>query len=352
MAEMERLARAAAARLRLRMDRPVARGEAVRRAGAAADRLLAAGGVPVRWRRCTRAGRSRSRCCWWCRSACSARCWASTLRGMPNDVYFKVGLITIIGLSAKNAILIIEFAKDLHAQGKGLVEATLEACHLRFRPILMTSLAFILGVMPLALATGAGSASQRAIGTGVMGGMISRHRAGGVLRAGVLRRASAASSRAANASARCIRTPRRRGAVGQRCRQGMNAGDARAPAVRRSRPLLSGCMSLAPNYDARRCRWPNVPPPPAPNADASAPSVADIAGATSSPIARLRRADRAGAGEQPRSAHRGAQYRAGAGTRADPAAPSLLPTVGAGFSGSRQPLPSGGAPGGLQRRAW
>ena len=94
------------------------------------------------------------------------------LRDMPNDVYFKVGLITIIGLSAKNAILIIEFAKDLQAEGKGLLEATLEACHLRFRPIIMTSFAFILGVLPLAVATGAGSASQRAIGTGVMGGMI------------------------------------------------------------------------------------------------------------------------------------------------------------------------------------
>jgi multidrug efflux pump len=94
------------------------------------------------------------------------------LRGMPNDVYFKVGLITIIGLSAKNAILIIEFAKDLQAEGKGLLEATLEACHLRFRPIIMTSFAFILGVLPLAISSGAGSASQRAIGTGVMGGMI------------------------------------------------------------------------------------------------------------------------------------------------------------------------------------
>jgi multidrug efflux pump len=94
------------------------------------------------------------------------------LRGFPNDVYFKVGLITIIGLGAKNAVLIIEFAKNLQAQGKGLIEATLEACHLRFRPILMTSMAFILGVLPLAIATGAGSASQRAIGTGVMGGMI------------------------------------------------------------------------------------------------------------------------------------------------------------------------------------
>jgi len=97
---------------------------------------------------------------------------ATTLRGYANDVYFQVGLITIIGLSAKNAILIIEFAKDLQAQGKGVIEAALAAAHLRFRPIIMTSMAFGLGVLPLALATGAGSASQRAIGTGVLGGML------------------------------------------------------------------------------------------------------------------------------------------------------------------------------------
>ncbi|MGN7715125.1 multidrug efflux RND transporter permease subunit [Agrobacterium radiobacter] len=97
---------------------------------------------------------------------------AVMLRDMPNDVYFKVGLITIIGLSAKNAILIVEFAKDLRAEGKPLLEATIEACKLRFRPILMTSLAFTLGVVPLAIAKGASAASQNAIGTGVMGGMI------------------------------------------------------------------------------------------------------------------------------------------------------------------------------------
>ena len=96
----------------------------------------------------------------------------ATFRDLPNDVFFKVGLITVIGLSAKNAILIIEFAKDLYADGMGLVEATLKAVHLRFRPILMTSIAFILGVLPLVISSGAGSASQRAIGTGVMGGMI------------------------------------------------------------------------------------------------------------------------------------------------------------------------------------
>ncbi len=97
---------------------------------------------------------------------------ATLLRGYANDVYFQVGLVTIIGLSAKNAILIIEFAKDLQAQGKSVIEAALAAAHLRFRPIVMTSMAFMLGVLPLALATGAGSASQRAIGTGVIGGMI------------------------------------------------------------------------------------------------------------------------------------------------------------------------------------
>jgi multidrug efflux pump len=98
---------------------------------------------------------------------------AATLRGLPNDVFFKVGLLTIVGLSTKNAILIIEFAKDLQAEGRDLIEATLAAVHLRLRPILMTSLAFILGVTPLALSNGAGSASQHAIGTGVGGGMIS-----------------------------------------------------------------------------------------------------------------------------------------------------------------------------------
>jgi multidrug efflux pump len=97
---------------------------------------------------------------------------ATLLRSYSNDVYFQVGLITIIGLTAKNAILIIEFAKDLQAQGKGVIESALAAAHLRFRPIVMTSMAFGLGVLPLVLASGAGSASQRAIGTGVIGGMI------------------------------------------------------------------------------------------------------------------------------------------------------------------------------------
>lgn len=98
---------------------------------------------------------------------------AATLRGLTNDVYFQVGLLTTIGLSAKNAILIVEFAKDLmEKEGKGLIEATLEAVRMRLRPILMTSLAFILGVMPLVISSGAGSGAQNAVGTGVMGGMV------------------------------------------------------------------------------------------------------------------------------------------------------------------------------------
>jgi multidrug efflux pump len=98
---------------------------------------------------------------------------AVMLRDMPNDIYFKVGLIAIIGLSAKNAILIVEFAKDYYAEGKSLLDSAIEAARVRFRPIIMTSLAFTLGVVPLAIATGPSAASQNAIGTGVLGGMIS-----------------------------------------------------------------------------------------------------------------------------------------------------------------------------------
>jgi multidrug efflux pump len=97
---------------------------------------------------------------------------AATLRGMERDVYFQVAMLTTVGLSSKNAILIITFAKDNLAKGMDLMEATMTAVRIRLRPILMTSLAFGLGVLPLAIATGAGSGAQRAIGTGVLGGMI------------------------------------------------------------------------------------------------------------------------------------------------------------------------------------
>jgi multidrug efflux pump len=98
---------------------------------------------------------------------------AALLRGLPNDVFFKVGLITIIGLSAKKASLIVEFAVTAQANGKSLHEGVLEAARLRFRPILMTSFAFILGVFPMMISTGAGANARHAIGTGVVGGMLS-----------------------------------------------------------------------------------------------------------------------------------------------------------------------------------
>ncbi|MGO2438040.1 MAG: multidrug efflux RND transporter permease AcrD, partial [Serratia proteamaculans] len=98
---------------------------------------------------------------------------ATWLRGLENDVYFQVGMLTIIGLSAKNAILIVEFANELNQKGQDLMAATLEASRMRLRPILMTSLAFIFGVLPMTISSGAGSGSQHAVGTGVMGGMIS-----------------------------------------------------------------------------------------------------------------------------------------------------------------------------------
>ena len=98
---------------------------------------------------------------------------AATLAGLPNDIYFQVALLTTVGLSAKNAILIVEFAKSLHDRGSGLVDAVVEAARQRLRPILMTSLAFSLGVLPLAISSGAGSESRNAIGLGVLGGMVS-----------------------------------------------------------------------------------------------------------------------------------------------------------------------------------
>jgi multidrug efflux pump len=96
----------------------------------------------------------------------------SMARGLPNDIYFKIGLITVIGLAAKNAILIVEFAIQERKEGKPLGQAVVEAAKLRLRPILMTSLAFIMGVLPLAISTGAGANARHAIGTGVIGGML------------------------------------------------------------------------------------------------------------------------------------------------------------------------------------
>jgi multidrug efflux pump len=97
---------------------------------------------------------------------------ACMLRGFPNDMYFKIGMVTVIGLAAKNAILIVEFAVEQQAEGKTLLDAVLTAARQRLRPILMTSMAFILGVLPLVTSTGAGANSRHEIGTGVIGGML------------------------------------------------------------------------------------------------------------------------------------------------------------------------------------
>ena len=94
------------------------------------------------------------------------------LRGLSNDIYFQIALVTVIGLSAKNAILIVEFAKELQDKGMSLFDATLQAAQMRVRPVLMTALTFVLGVLPMYFASGASSASQRAVGTGVIWGMI------------------------------------------------------------------------------------------------------------------------------------------------------------------------------------
>jgi multidrug efflux pump len=97
---------------------------------------------------------------------------AVLIRGMPNDIYFQIGLITLVGLAAKNAILIVEFASQKLEEGMPIMEAAIEAARLRFRPIVMTSMAFVLGIVPLVVATGAGSAARRSMGTGVFGGML------------------------------------------------------------------------------------------------------------------------------------------------------------------------------------
>ena len=94
------------------------------------------------------------------------------IRGLENDIYFQIGLVVLIGLAAKNAILIVEFAQQGFLEGKGAAEAALNAARLRFRPIVMTSLAFVLGVLPLMIATGAGAGARRSMGTGVVGGML------------------------------------------------------------------------------------------------------------------------------------------------------------------------------------
>ncbi len=128
------------------------------------------------------------------------------LRNFSNDVYFQIGLLVLIGLAAKNAILIVEFAAQEQAKGLSPVDAALEAARLRFRPIVMTSLAFVLGVLPLVLATGAGAAARRSMGTGVFGGMLAATFVATHLHSAVFR----AASRAARRSLRRRRRPSRK----------------------------------------------------------------------------------------------------------------------------------------------
>ena len=128
-------------------------------------------GVSLSSPRCTKAGRFLSPCCSRCRCGLFGALLAVLLRNYPYDIYIQIGIVTLIGLAAKNAILIVEFAKDSHRAGHAVREAALHAARLRLRPILMTSFAFILGVVPLFLATGASAASRRSLGTAVFGGM-------------------------------------------------------------------------------------------------------------------------------------------------------------------------------------
>ncbi len=119
-----------------------------------------------------RAGCCRSSFCWACALAVFGALLAQKARGFANDVFCQVGLVMLIGLAAKNSILIVEFAEQLRTHGHSIVDAAVEAAKIRLRPILMTSFAFILGVMPLALATGAGAGARNSVGTAVAGGML------------------------------------------------------------------------------------------------------------------------------------------------------------------------------------
>ena len=149
---------------------------------------------------------------------------ALVIRKFPVDLYTQIGLVLMIALAAKNAILIVEFARDLAAQGMGTAEAAVEATRRRFRPILMTSIAFILGVVPLLTATGAGAASQQSLGTVVFGGMLASTLSGDSLRAGLL----------------CVRSPHLRTAIGA-CSSTQRA----APGASLAGALTSEFISIA-----------------------------------------------------------------------------------------------------------
>ncbi len=253
---------------------------------------------------------------------------AVTLRGLTNDVYFQVGLLTTIGLSAKNAILIVEFAEQAEKGGKSPVDAALEAARLRLRPIIMTSLAFIFGVIPLAISTGAGAQSRIAIGTAVVGGMLTATALAiffvplaFVLVRKLFKAQGRARRRARGRRRRPARSPRFPGIAGS-ARAAAAAGAGVGGMIRRW-PLLAltalAACSLDPHYSRPA---PAVPPSwPVGNAylkqeEAALPSV-DYRQVFLDP--HLAGDHRAGAGQEPGPRARRRQYRSGAGAIPRPA---------------------------------
>ena len=195
------------------------------------------------------------------------------LRGMSNDIYFQIGLVTLVGLAAKNAILIVEFASQRREAGDGVVEAATNAARLRFRPIVMTSLAFILGVLPLALATGAGAAARRSMGTGVLGGMLFATLVG-VLFIPLFFRWVSRDGADANRHA-CPATKGARHDAPSRSRPEPPAQAGSSPA---SRPLslgLTGCLTMGPDYERPELPVPEAYSQPADTTEAQPAPVDD-----------------------------------------------------------------------------
>ena len=242
---------------------------------------------------------------------------ATSWRGLPNDVYFQIGLLTVLGLTTKNAILIVQFAKIRVEQGASLIEATLEGAKLRLRPIVMTSLAFGFGVLPLAIASGAGAGAQKAIGTSVLGGMMTATFLAiffipSVLRAGDPGFRQKAEIAGGHAGPRLPEIPSRGSA--HEC---VNSVPLRFLASRfscagvRARRSMCGSAAAGSSGVAGRRRNPGRAAGPA--AAGRRPEVAGVLRRSSSSIR-----DRAGAGQQPRSADGLAQYRKSPGFVPDP----------------------------------
>ena len=248
---------------------------------------------------------------------------ASSLRGLPNDVYFQIGLLTVLGLTTKNAILIVQFAETHLEQGMGLIEATLEAAKPRLRPIVMTSMAFGFGVLPLALATGAGAGAQKAIGTSVLGGMITAT----FLAIFFIPLFFVLVVQTLRAGRRRERRPARRGGRARRRGSDEPEADRARPGAVRPPPRR---LHDDPEVRPPRAAGPGVLDGGAPPAEAPPAH----AGGRRSALAGLlhRRApalgDRAGARQQPRPAGRHAQHREGRGRSTGSSARSSIPASG------------------------